>query len=346
MAQFKILAFLFFSSFYTCFAKADFHTVGWVNTFVPGGGRFMMGEYGKAAKEATLEVGTFAIGYSISPDGQITLDGTPVGYPAVTTFSYISTSIRKVCIKRNPITEICEQREPRLVSRSQKAIDYSPADATHPLTAAVLQEFGLKYHIMNVFFSYRDQFNIEGAKDPGQGIDQRSASAMLKDPFQKETLTSPWVYIPILFASTFAYFDYKSQNKLSASNPISPLNTRSKVFTAFDQMIMYPVGSAAPEETFYRGFLQNELYYAYRTPYFAIPMSSLLFALSHSQDSWPSAFITGLYQGFLAYNNNGNLAFGNAVHFWGVVALGLESYILTLNSQAHAPAAVNFSFTF
>ena len=346
MAQFKILA-LIFSILYTSFAKADFHTIGWVNTFVPGGGRFMMGEYGEAAKEAALEVGTFAIGYSISPDGEFTLDGTPVGYPAVSTFSYISTSTRNVCVKRNKITKVCEQRQSRLFSSSQNAVDYNPTDATHPLAAAVLQEFGLKYHIMNVFFSYRDQFNIEGGKDPGQGIDQRSASEMLKDPFQKEILTSPWVYVPILFASTFAYFDYKSQNKLSASNPISPLKTRSKVLTAFDQMIMYPVGSAAPEETFYRGFLQNEFYYAYRSPYFAIPMSSLFFALSHSQDSWPSAFVTGLYQGLLAYRNNGNLAYGNAVHFWGVVALGIESYILTLNSQAKGPpATVNFSFTF
>ena len=339
--------FIVFSIFSANYAKADFHGVGWFNTFIPGGGRLMMGEYGQAAKEASLEIGTFGIGYAISPDGEFTLDGTPVGYPSVSTYNYISTITRNACIKRDSKTNACLQRAPRLVSRSQKAIDYNPTDSSGPLTAAVLQEFGLKYHIMNVFFSYRDQFNIEGGKDPGQGIDQRSASQMLKDPFQKEVIISPWVYIPIVLTSAFVYFDYQSQVKLQPPNLISPLNTRSKIYTAFDQMVMYPVGSAAPEETFYRGFVQNEFYYLYRSPYFAIPMSSLIFALSHSQDSWSSAFVTGLYQGFLAYRNHGDLSFGNAVHFWGVVALGLETYLLTLHSQAKAPpATVNFSFTY
>ena len=345
MEKFKFfihLILIFFSNL----AFADFHTVGWVNTFLPGGGRLVMEEYKEAAKEAALEMGTFGVGYSISPYGNFTLDGTPIGYPTVGTYNYLSKTTRSVCVKRDPKTKVCTQYANRTSSKVISSIDYNPTDSTKPLTAALLQEFGLKYHIMNVFLSYRDQFNKEGGSDPGQGIDQRSTYEMLKDPFRSEVLLSPWVYVPIALTSAFVYLDYRSQFSAS-TDTISPLNKRSKVYTAFDQMVMYPIGSAAPEETFYRGFLQNEFYYLYRSPYFAVPMSSLFFALSHAQDGWPSAFATGLYQGTLAYRNHGDLSYGNAVHFWGVVVLGIEAYLLTLHSQAHAPpAALNFSFTY
>lgn len=326
-------------------SHANFHAVGWVNTFVPGGGRLMMGEYLEAGKEAALEIGTFSAGYAMSPTSSFTLDGTPIDYPSVGTYTFTSKRRVSYCSKYDSVRHICLQYRNRIVATTSSAIDYRKADASKPLTAALLQEFGLKYHIMNAFFSYRDQYNREGG-DPGQGIDQRSALEMFKDPFRAEILTSPWVYIPIALTSAFVYYDFRSQLN-QTQNAISPLTNSSKAYLAFDQMVMYPFGSAAPEETFYRGFVQNEFYYMVRSPYFAVPMSSLLFALSHSQDSWPSAFISGLYQGTLAYKNNGNLAYGNAVHFWGVVVLGIEAYVLTLNSQAKAPpVSLKFNFTY
>ncbi|MGZ3787378.1 MAG: CPBP family intramembrane glutamic endopeptidase [Bacteriovorax sp.] len=326
-------------------AYANFHTVGWVNTFVPGGGRLMMGEYLEAGKEAALEVGTFGLGYSMSPDSSFTLDGTPIDYPTVGTYTFTSKRRQSYCSKYDPIRKRCLQYRNQTITTVNSAVDYNEKDTTKPLTAAFLQEFGLKYHIMNAFFSYRDQYNLEGG-DPGQGIDQRSAKEMFKDPFRWEVLSSPWVYVPIALTSAFVYFDYRSQLN-QTSQEITPLNGRSKAYLAFDQMIMYPIGSAAPEEAFYRGFVQNEFYYMVRSPYFSVPMSSLVFALSHSQDGWPSAFISGLYQGMLAYKNDGNLAYGNAVHFWGVVALGVETYVLTLLSQAKAPpVALKFNFTY
>jgi hypothetical protein len=325
-------------------AYSNFHTVGWVNTFVPGGGRLMMGEYGEASKEAALEIGTFGIGYNMSPYSSLTLDGTPIDYPSVGTYTFTSKKRQSYCYKYDAKLKRCLQYRNRTVTTTSSAIDYSEKDASPALTAALLQEFGLKYHIMNVFFAYRDQYNIEGG-DPGQGIDQRSAKEMFKDPFRWEVLSSTWVYLPIALTSAFVFYDYRDQLK-QTQQAITPLNSRSKAYLAFNQMAMYPVGSAAPEEAFYRGFIQNEFYYMVRSPYFSVPMSSLVFALSHSQDGWPSAFVTGLYQGMLAYKNNGDLSYGNAIHFWGVVILGLESYLLTLSSQATAPAAVNFSFTF
>lgn len=326
-------------------ASANFHAIGWVNTFVPGGGRLLMGEYGEAGKEAAIEMGSFGLGYSMSPDSSFTLDGTPIDYPSIGTYTFTTKRRESYCSVYDPIRKRCVQYRNKTISTTSSAADYSEQDASKPLTAALLQEFGLKYHIMNAFFSYRDQYNLEGG-DPGQGIDQRSAKEMFKDPFRWEVLSSPWVYVPIALTSAFVYYDFRSELNQTQSE-ITPLNKQSKAYLAFDQLIMYPVGSAAPEEAFYRGFVQNEFYYLVRSPYFSVPMSSLVFALSHSQDAWPSAFISGLYQGMLAYKNDGNLAYGNAVHFWGVVILGIESYILTLSSQAKAPpVALKFNFTY
>ena len=293
---------------YTESAYANFHAVGWGNTVLPGAGRLMMGEYLNAAKEASLEVGTFELGYSLSHQGAFSLDGTAIEYPSPTP-------------------------------------DNSEKDASKPITSAFLQEFGIKYHLINTFFSYRDQFNIEGG-DPGQGMDQRSASEMFKDPFRMEILVSPWTYIPIALTSVFVFFDYHSTTNQNQKK-IAPLNRGSKAYLFLGEVGMYPFGSAAPEETFYRGFVQNEFYYLVRSPYFSIPMSSMLFALSHAQADWPSSFVSGMYQGMLAYKDHGNLSFGNAVHFWGVVVLGIEAYIMTLNRQTNArPASLNFSFTY
>jgi hypothetical protein len=326
-------------------AYANFHTVGWVNTFVPGGGRLVMGEYLEAGKEAAIEVGTFGVGYNMSPYSSLTLDGTPIDYPSVGTYTFTSKRRESYCYRYDPVKKRCVAYRNRTITTTNSTTDYSEKDASKALSAAFLQEFGLKYHIMNAFFSYRDQYNIEGG-DPGQGIDQRSAKEMFKDPFRWEVLSSAWVYVPIALTSAFVFFDYRSQlNQIQQE--ITPLNSRSRAYLAFDQMVMYPVGSAAPEEAFYRGFVQNEFYYLVRSPYFSVPMSSLVFALSHSQDGWPSAFITGLYQGMIAYKNDGDLSYGNAIHFWGVVVLGIETYLLTLSSQVKAPpAALKFNFTY
>lgn len=327
-------------------AYANFHAIGWTNMFIPGSGRMIRGEYGDAVKESALEIGTFGLGYSMSPDSSFTLDGTPIDYPSVGTYTFTTRRRQSYCVRYDPVKKICLQYRSRTITSVNTTTDYyNKHDATKPLTAAFLQEFGLKYHLMNTFFVYRDQLNEEGG-DPGQGIDQRGAMEMMKDPFRWEVLSSPWVYLPIALTTAFVYYDYRSELD-QVRQEITPLNKRSKVFLGFDQMVMYPFGSAAPEETFYRGFIQNEFYYMVRSPYFSVPMSSLLFALSHSQDGWPSAFITGLYQGMLAYKNDGNLAYGNAVHFWGVVVLGIESFVLTLSSQAQAPpVGVKFNFTY
>jgi membrane protease YdiL (CAAX protease family) len=164
---------------------------------------------------------------------------------------------------------------------------------------------------------------------------------MYKDPFRSEIILSPWVYVPITLSAAYAFFDYRTEASAKDRPFYGLLNNSSKAFLAFDQLIMYPIGSAAPEETFYRGYVQNEFYYLVRSPFFSVPMSATLFALSHEQAGWPGAFVTGLYQGMLAYKNEGNLAYGNAVHFWGVVILGLESFLLTTQ-----PAVLHFNFSF
>ena len=298
----KYLLFIALGNFAMNSALADFHSVGWTNVFLPGGGQLIRGENLDAAKEATLETSTFLLGYSLSPHGSFSLDGTSIDYD-------------------------------------------NHKSAAKPLSSALFQEFGLKLHLMNTFLVYRDQNKIESA-DQGQGIDQRSSREMFKDPFRLEVLKSPWVYLPIIMSGAYVLIDYHSMDNQN-KKPIDKLNPGSKAYLATIQLGVYPFGSAAPEETFYRGFVQNEFYYLVRSPYFSIPMSSLVFALSHQQSDWSGAFASGLYQGMLAYKNNGNLAFGNAVHFWGVVILGIEAYVLTLKRQnSHQPVALNFSFMF
>ena len=309
MLRLNLFLFLFISLF-SQNSHADFRKVGWFNTFLPGGGKLITQDYSGAIKEASLETGSFALGYGLDHQGRFSIDGTNIVY------------------------------------QKSNGSNYESVNSNKELSAAALQEFGLKYHMMNVFLNYREQYNKDGAIDPGQGIDQRSSYEMFKDPFRLEVLMSPWVYLPIAFTSAFVYFDFQSQKKI-AVQPIRPLKTQAKIYNLFDQTILYPTGSAVPEEMFYRGFLQNEMYYTYRSPYLAVPMSSLLFALSHSQEYWPSAFVSGLYQGMLAYQNHGDLTFGNAVHFWGVFFLGLESYFLTLHTEAKAPPlAFNFNFSY
>ncbi len=293
------------------FASASFHSAGWINTFIPGGGRLASSDNPMGLQEGSLEalfeLGTFGLGWSLNHAGTLTLDGTTIDYPGPNKFH--------------------AERETNIA-----------------LSAAVFQEMGIKTHFVHTFLTYREQFNRHPG-DPGQGIDMRSMNEMFKDPFQIEILKSPFFYIPIALTSAFAILDYKSHHQNLST--IAPLSSTSKSLIGMNQLIVYPTGSGVPEEVFFRGFIQNEFYYLVRSPYFSIPMSSMFFALSHSQDDWSSAFASGVYQGMLAYQNNGNLALGNAVHFWGVVILGIEAYANTMNRQAHpTPIAANFQFSF
>ena len=323
-------------------ASLDSHWVGWTNTFVPGGGELLLGNFGEAAIQAGIETSTFGVGFAMSKLSPMTIDGVPEDYPALISGFGITKTQQKNCVKYNA-SHVCTQYTTKTVSTENQTFDYTPYDATKPLTAALLQEVGLKYHMMNVFDSYRKTIK-ENGEDEGQGVDYTPTEDLLKSPFQAKYITDPYVWIPLLLVATFTAIDYSSQ--IGSLPATQPLTDTSNAYLAFNQTTLYSFGSGAPEEMFYRGFLQNEFYRMVRSPLFSIPMSSLAFSFSHEASGRPTAAVSGLYLGFLAQHYNGQLGPGITLHFWSVFLLGLETYLLSHASQGRAPAAVSTTIPF
>ncbi|MBC7385531.1 MAG: CPBP family intramembrane metalloprotease [Cryobacterium sp.] len=202
--------------------------------------------------------------------------------------------------------------------------------------------------MMNVFESYRDALERSGG-DLGQGLEKKSSGDLFLEPFRVEHLTNPWVYVPLILVAGYTAYDYSSQVR-SGLTPTQPLTRGSNRFLAFNQMALYPVGSGAPEEMFYRGFVQNEAYFLTRSSWASVLLSSAAFSLSHSPEGRVTAAFSGLYTGFLASHYHGALGPGIALHFWAVLFLGIESYLLVKKSQAAAtgasPLALQFSLSF
>ncbi len=201
--------------------------------------------------------------------------------------------------------------------------------------------------MVNVFETYRSTLLARGG-DLGQGIETKSTGDLFLEPFRGDQLSNPWVYVPLILVAGYTAYDYHSQIK-DGLTPTQRLTSASNRFVAFNQTILYPIGSGAPEEMFYRGFVQNEAYYLTRSPWASVLISSLAFAFSHSGDGRLPAGISGLYTGFLASHHDGKLGPGITLHFWSVFFLGVESYLLVKNSQAGGnsrPFGIQFSAPF
>lgn len=328
----------------TAIASPNYHLVGWLNTFVPGGGQFLLGNGWQGAAQAGIEISTFGVGYALSARTSLTLDGVPEDYPAVNTRLGSRTTLNKVCVQYNTLHQ-CTKYALKPAKSSYYTFDNTPVDFSKPIAAAILQEVGIKYHMVNVFEAYRSAYSLH-PDEGGQGIDTRPTIDLFKDPFKWDTVSSPWVWIPLLMVLGITGYDYASQ--VSNGVPtIQPLTNFSNISVGFNQLGLYPVGSGAPEEMFYRGFLQNEAFHLVNSPFFAIPLSTAAFSFSHGPDGRIGAAVTGSYLGFLAYKNNGNLSEGIALHFWSVVVLGLESLLLTLRSEHQVPpVGTQFMFMF
>lgn|GEM_PF-2203796 len=305
------------------------HLVGWLNTFVPGSGQVLLGSPWRGLGEAAVEIGTFGYGYDLSARQPLSLDGVPEGYPAASPGTIIRTK-HTVCVARNPTTRACIKYAD--ATATSVIYDSDPLDLTQPIGAAFLQEVGIKYHMVNVFESYRTAILASGG-GLGQGMERKSAGELFLEPFQPENLLNPWVYVPLALVGAYTALDYKSQVNAGLT-PTQRMNSASNRFVAFNQMGLYPVGSGAPEEMFYRGFVQNEAYYLTRSRVASVFMSALAFALSHSGAGQLPAGVSGLYTGFLASHYDGKLGPGITLHFWSVFFLGIESYLIVKKSQS------------
>ena len=287
-------------------AEPNYHLVGWLNAFLPGSGEMLLGDYTLGATQATVEVGTFYWGYSLSARSPMTLDGVPEQLPKFKTL--ISTS-------------------------GTTSLDKSEQDITKPLYADILQEIGIKYHFVNTFNAYRE------AAHGAPNIDDTSTLDLFLAPFQQENMVSPWVWAPLVAVAGAVTLDFflKKNADVSAS---PPLNSASNYLYGGTYGVVFPFGSAAPEEMFYRGFIQNEAYNMVPSPYFSVTLSTLLFALSHSSSDQPSAAVTGLYEGFMVNKDKGKLSRTIAFHFWADVMAGIEAISLLNLGEHKAPTTV------
>ena len=138
-----------------------------------------------------------------------------------------------------------------------------------------MQEFGIKAHMLNTYEAYRLAARGPNGELPAN-IDNKSAFDLFLEPVRTENLTSPWVYIPIAFMFTYTTIDYLVQlRNLSGASRVTP---SSNFMYSVNYSLWQPVGSGAPEEMFYRGFLQNEFKTWVPSPFFAVPLSAALFA--------------------------------------------------------------------
>ena len=306
--------------------------VGWLNTFLPGGGLLLLGHKWGAAKQAALEVGTFAAGFSLSAKSPMTLDGVPEDIPS---------PHRSFLRLGNLSCEVVNGKRQCTRASSTTVVAYqSPVDIQKALIADFFQEVGLKAHMVNVYDAYRAALRA----DSTSFVDRTPTSELFSAPFKSENILSSLVIYPLAISLAYhAYLFSTEQPTVSV-----PLSGRSKTEYGFVYAAMYPVGSAAPEEMFYRGFLQNEAYRASQSRWASVFCSTVAYTLSHSPDSYIGAATSGLYLGALTYHEHGKLSQGIAFHFWSDVIGGVHAILsLQKNQQVLTrPAQLSLSAEF
>jgi len=303
MKTFQILLFLFSLLFFQeAKADPDYHFVGWANLFVPGLGETLLGHPIEGAFEMGYEVSTFWVGYRLTEGSLFSLDGFA---------------------------------SPNPTSRARAGVELS---LEQKMYGQILQEFGIKAHMINTFAAYQDAAKLQG--ELPSDMEHLSPDDLFMEPFNTKNLNDEWVSIPlgIVFASVVA--DYISQTGSGSLGTQTKLNPASNALYALNFGLWQPMGSGAPEEMFYRGFLQREFKHATGSAAVSVALTSTLFAFSHEPGAGRnSAAIAGLYLGYLAERYGGKLGPGITLHFWSEILLGLETILLNAKGQRNAPPA-------
>jgi len=227
---------------------------------------------------------------------------------------------------------------PEQVPQFNRQTPRSQSDISGPLYADMLQEFGIKYHFVNTFDSYREAAKLNGVTE---GIDQTSTGDLFMAPFKADNWESPWVWIPIASVAAYVTYDYINTVNNGSLNRQAVLSPYSNYLYSVNYLGVQPFGSGAPEEMFFRGFLQHEFYDAVPSEWFSIPLTTALFTFAHAPGNGRfTAAVAGSYLGYLADRNHGKLSQGITVHFWGDLLLGLETVLLNQKAQrAISPGA-------
>lgn len=288
-----------------------------MNTLVPGGGQALLGHPWQATGEAALEISTFAWGYDLSAKSPMTLDGVPEGIPQAHP-QLFSQKMRK-CVKVGA-RYVCKSHS------SQYSGGQHPQDITRQLDADILQEIGIKAHMVNIYNSYRE---AAAGNEADLLLDSTSTGLLFMAPFRADNVFDAWVVYPLLIALAYHTYLYYGEDPL----PLAPLTNRSKNEYGFVYGMVYPFGSAAPEEMFYRGFLLNEFRSASGYDWVGVAGSSLAYMLSHTSDSYVGAGVSGLYLGTLTIYEKGALSKGIAFHFWSDVIAGVHAILSLQRDQ-------------
>lgn len=321
-------------------AEPNFHAVGWVNTVVPGGGQYLLGNYLYGAAQAVLETSTFVWGFSLSRRSPFTLDGVPEDLPLPSAHLATRKTTSQVCTvnpKNHKIT---------CVSVKSTSISFVPSDqvdVSRSLYADWLQEFGLKYHMVNIFDAYRTAAGPDSAIG-NQKIDQTPTGDLFLAPFKWDNLSSLWVFPAVLVTAAALVYNFQTTSK-DGFGQISPLDKGSQRLYDTTYLGVFPVGSAAPEEMFYRGFLQHELYALVPSAFFSVGVSTGLFAFSHSGDDRLSAAASGAYEGIVTHANGGLLSKAITYHFWADVLAGFYQVAVVRKESGKHPL-LSFDFKF
>jgi hypothetical protein len=332
MLKFISILLCFFSL--TAEATPNFHLLGWVNAVVPGGGQYMLGNYGLGALQTGLEVGTFYAGFSNSALSPMTLDGVPEDLPTQTTnFSKVNVKQRNCTYNASLKKTVCTTTT---VSTTTGSASTGAVDLSRSLYADWLQEFGLKYHMVNVYNAYREAAG-PNASIGTQAIDQTSTADLFLAPFKWDNLSDSWVWPALVVSAGALIYNYNQAVRNGQLTAIAPLNKGSQRQYDFTYLAVFPSGSGAPEEMFYRGFLQYEMYNMVESPFFSIGMSTLAYTFSHSADDRPSAAITGAYLGWLAHHNHGSLSKSIAFHFWSDILAGIYQITIVRKESGKVP---------
>ena len=282
--------------------NANPHLVAWSNLFFPGAGELIRGNYGEGLTQTAYESATFMSGYLLSEKESFSsLDG-------------ISDSFK-------PFNRLSRGERNSQVSLERK------------MFSNILLEFSIKAHMTNTFLAYRDAYKAQGVT---LGLDQHTEWEAFMSPFEKKYLLDSDVWIPLTIVAASVIADYATTQPAA----VSALNPRSNFLYDFNYGIWQPIGSGYPEESFFRGFLQNEVKLATHSPVMAVLAQSIAFALSHEPGGGRySAALVGMYLGYLAEKKHGDLGPGIAVHFWGDIFLGVETALLSHREQKTTPQA-------
>ena len=319
-------------------SNTNYHLVGWTNMFIPGGGEFIQGNLGRGSLEAILEFGTFYAGYRNSKRSPLSLDGVPEDLPARNSGTTPVFKFKRKC------TTVKGKRVCTDATDASGAAIPADADISRSLYADWLQEFGLKLHFVDVFDTYRSAAGGRGSI-AGQSIDKTDTSKLFLAPFYWENISSPWVYAAVAVSAAALVYNYNQVIRDGELQTVGAINRRSRRQYELTYIGVFPTGSAAPEEMFYRGFLQHEFYSMVQSPVFSIGLSSTAYAFSHSGDDRLSAGLTGLYLGLLTHLDKGKLSKAIAYHFWADVLAGLYQVAIVRKETSHGPM-INLSLKF